>query len=173
MRKFIAFVALVLVSMAATAVYAQQVPSDSVLHAVAVQALKENKFVVEADRLIFKQGDVAYVNSNTNFIKVDGEKGTVQVAFNNTPFAGPNGIGGITVDGRVSGIKVKESKRGIVTYSFNVQGSGISAQVFLTLNRGNNQATVNVSPNFNSRNLTLSGELVPLEESTIFKARSF
>ena len=112
MRKFIAFVAMVLVSMAATAVYAQEVPSDSVLHAVAVQALKENKFVVEADRLIFKQGDVAYVNSNTNFIMVDGEKGTVQVAFNNTPFAGPNGIGGITVDGRVSGVRVKESKKG-------------------------------------------------------------
>ena len=97
----------------------------------------------------------------------------MQVAFNNTPFAGPNGIGGITVDGRVSGVRVKESKKGTVTYSFNVQGSGISAQVFLTLGRGGNLATVNVSPNFSSRNLTLCGELVPLEESTIFKARSF
>ena len=95
MKKIITWVTLFLMSMVTTAVYAQQVPSDSILHVVAVQALKENKFVLEADRLMFKRGDVAYVNSNTNFVLVDGEKGTVQVAFNNTPFAGPNGIGGV------------------------------------------------------------------------------
>ena len=108
MKKIITWVTLFLMSMVTTAVYAQQVPSDSILHVVAVQALKENKFVLEADRLMFKRGDVAYVNSNTNFVLVDGEKGTVQVAFNNTPFAGPNGIGGVTVDGKVSGVRVKE-----------------------------------------------------------------
>ena len=129
MKKIITWVTLFLMSMVTTAVYAQQVPSDSILHVVAVQALKENKFVLEADRLMFKRGDVAYVNSNTNFVLVDGEKGTVQVAFNNTPFAGPNGIGGVTVDGKVSGVRVKESKKGSVTYSFSVQGAGISAQV--------------------------------------------
>ena len=173
MKKIITWVTLFLMSMLTTAVYAQQVPSDSILHVVAVQALKENKFVLEADRLMFKRGDVAYVNSNTNFVLVDGEKGTVQVAFNNTPFAGPNGIGGVTVDGKVSGVRVKESKKGSVTYSFSVQGAGISAQVFLTLSRDTNQATVNVSPNFNSSNLTLNGRIIPLEESTVYKARSF
>ena len=61
MKKFITWVTLFLMSMVTTAVYAQQVPSDSILHVVAVQALKENKFVLEADRLMFKRGDVASI----------------------------------------------------------------------------------------------------------------
>lgn len=196
MKKFIVMIAFLMSGMASTALYAQQLSAtvlvsqqvskdslraqrkamaeaeDKALHIAAVQALKDKQFVLEADQLIFKRGEVAYVNSNTNFVCVDGEKGSVQVAFVNSPFAGPNGIGGITVDGQISGVKMKEGKKGSVTYSFNVQGTGISAQVFLTLNRGSNQATVSISPNFNSQTLTLHGELVPMEQSTVFKARS-
>ena len=136
-----------------------------------IEALKENRFVVEVDRVVFKYGDVAYVNTNTNFILVDEDEGSVQVAFN-TPYSGPNGIGGVTVDGRVSGIKFKESKKGKINYNFSVQGTGISAQIFLTLSAGSNQATVTITPNFNSRTLTLYGEIVPLEQSSVFKGRS-
>ena len=144
---------------------------EAALYAAAVQALKENRFVVEVDRVVFKYGDVAYVNTNTNFILVDEDEGSVQVAFN-TPYSGPNGIGGVTVDGRVSGIKLKESKKGKINYNFSVQGTGISAQIFLTLSAGSNQATVTITPNFNSRTLTLYGEIVPLEQSSVFKGRS-
>ena len=138
----------------------------------AAEALKENKFVLEADQVIFKRGETAFVNTNTNFVLVNEERGTVQVAFN-TPFAGPNGIGGVTVDGTVSNIKVKTDKKGNVNYSFNILGTGISAQVFLTLVNGSNEATVSISPNFNSRTLTLRGEIVSLEQSNIFKGRSW
>ena len=55
---------------------------------------------------------------------------------------------------------------------FSVQGIGISAQLFLTLNRGNNEATITITPNFNSNTLTLHGKIVPLEESSVYKGRS-
>lgn len=58
---------------------------------------------------------MAYVNSNTNFVSVKGDKAVVQVAFN-IPVGGPNGIGGVTVDGSVSDYEVKTDKRKSFTF---------------------------------------------------------
>lgn len=151
---------------------AQEEVENAALYQEAMAALKENKFVLEADKVIFKRGETAFVNSNTNFVLVNVDRGTVQVAFN-TSFAGPNGIGGVTVDGTISGVKMNVNKKGNVTYSFNVQGVGISAQVFLTMPKDSNEATVSINPNFNSRTLTLQGQVIPLEYSRIYKGRSW
>ena len=94
----------------------------------AVQALKNKDFVLEADRIEFKRGSFVYVTPNTNFVSVKGEKATIQLAFN-TPAAGPNGIGGITVDGTTSGVQMKTDKKGNVMYEMNVQGVAVSARV--------------------------------------------
>lgn len=138
----------------------------------ALKALQDQQFVLEADQAGFRNGQTAYVSSNTNFVLVNGERGTVQVAFN-TAQAGPNGIGGVTVDGSISKLKMKTDKKGNVNCNFTIQGTGISAQIFLTLSNGNNTATVTVSPNFNSRTLSLSGNLLPLQESNVYKGRSW
>lgn len=196
MKKFIVLMAVALMATISNEVFAQTETADSLtnpkalrdaerarqkaaqkieesaLYAEAVKALKENQFVLEADQVIFKRGESAYVNTNTNFVLVNQNRGTVQVAFN-THFAGPNGIGGVTVDGTVSGVKMKTDKRGNVTYSFSIMGTGISAQVFMTLVNGDNEATVSISPNFNSQTLTLRGKIISLEQSNIFKGRSW
>ena len=162
MKKFIVLMAVALMATISNGVFAQTETADSLtnpkalrdaerarqkaaqkieesaLYAEAVKALKENQFVLEADQVIFKRGESAYVNTNTNFVLVNQNRGTVQVAFN-THFAGPNGIGGVTVDGTVSGVKMKTDKRGNVTYSFSIMGTGISAQVFMTLVNGDNR----------------------------------
>ena len=196
MKKFIAFIAVALMATTSNQAFAQTAAGDkttlsptmrdaeraqqkaakeaeeAAAYAESVQALKDNQFVLEADQVIFKRGETAFVNTNTNFILVNQQRGTVQVAFN-TSLAGPNGIGGVTVDGIVSGIKMKTDKKGNVTYSFNILGTGISAQVFLTFAAGDNEATVSISPNFNSRTLTLRGKIIPLEQSNIFKGRAW
>ena len=74
---------------------------DSLFAVEAIQAINEKAFTLEADQVVFKYGNMAYVNSNTNFVSVKGDKAVVQVAFN-IPVSGPNGIGGVTVDGSVS-----------------------------------------------------------------------
>lgn len=196
MKKFIVLMAVALMATISNGVFAQTETADSLtnpkalrdaerarqkaaqkieesaLYAEAVKALKEKQFVLEADQVIFKRGETAYVNTNTNFVLVNQNRGTVQVAFN-THFAGPNGIGGVTVDGTVSGVKMKTDKRGNVTYSFSIMGTGISAQIFMTLVNGDNEATVSISPNFNSQTLTLRGKIISLEQSNIFKGRSW
>ncbi len=118
-------------------------------YAIAVQALKEGKFVLEADQLVFKRGRSAFVSSTTNFVLMDGEHASVQIAANNA-LAGPNGIGGITVDGSRKEMKITTDKKGNVNCSFSVQGIGISAQVYITLTNGGNNASARISPNFKS-----------------------
>lgn len=140
-------------------------------YAIAVQALKEGKFVLEADQLVFKRGRSAFVSSTTNFVLMDGEHASVQIAANNA-LAGPNGIGGITVDGSRKEMKITTDKKGNVNCSFSVQGIGISAQVYITLTNGGNNASARISPNFNSNTLTLNGVLVPLSQLNVYKGRA-
>ena len=137
-------------------------------YAIAVQALKEGKFVLEADQLVFKRGRSAFVSSTTNFVMMDGEHASVQIAANSA-LAGPNGIGGITVDGSRKEMKITTDKKGNVNCSFSVQGIGISAQVSITLTNGGNNASARISPNFNSNTLTLNGVLVPMSQSNVYK----
>ena len=74
---------------------------EQALFEEAKQAIENKSFTLEADQVIFKRGRTAFVSSNTNFVAVNGNKGSVQVAFN-IPVSGPNGLGGVTVDGNVS-----------------------------------------------------------------------
>ena len=196
MKKLIALLALVLVS-ASTLTFAQESERavkradrkaerdaerakmkaeeqayDAVSYEQAVQALKDKQFVLEADQVIFRNGQSAFVSTTTNFVMMNGSRATVQIAFN-TPYPGPNGIGGVTVDGTASDMKMTTDKKGNVNCNFSVQGIGISAQVFISLTNGGNNATVTVNPNFNSNTLTLNGNLVPLSQSDVFKGRSW
>mgnify|MGYP000965977725 FL=1 len=190
MKRIITLITLVLVS-ASTLMYAQsssetrqaerkaqreaqkarEKAENEMNYAIAVQALKEGKFVLEADQLVFKRGRSAFVSSTTNFVLMDGEHASVQIAANNA-LAGPNGIGGITVDGSRKEMKITTDKKGNVNCSFSVQGIGISAQVYITLTNGGNNASARISPNFNSNTLTLNGVLVPLSQSNVYKGRA-
>ena len=128
----------------------------------AVQALKNKDFVLEADRIEFKRGRFVYVTPNTNFVSVKGEKATIQLAFN-TPAAGPNGIGGITVDGTTSGVQMKTDKKGNVMYEMNVQGVAVSARLRSVWKK----VRINVLPRYR---LTLIATVYPLREISILQA---
>ncbi|PXV69176.1 uncharacterized protein DUF4251 [Dysgonomonas alginatilytica] len=138
---------------------------------MAIEALNNREFVLEADRITFKYGQNAFVSPNTNFISMSGDKATIQLAFN-SPYAGPNGMGGITVDGSVTNVKMKTDKKGNVTYSMNVMGAGVSAIVFFNITAGTNQCSARVTPNFNSQVITFTGYIYSKEESNVYKGRA-
>lgn len=144
---------------------------DSVLWDEAITAVKDTAFTLEADKVVFKYGQIAYVNSNTNFVSVNKDNAIVQVAFN-VPFAGPNGIGGVTVQGSVSGYKIQTDKKGTTLVTMNVTGVGISAQIWITMYQGTNDANVEILPNFSSERLTLNGVILPLHKSTVYQGRT-
>ncbi len=145
---------------------------DSILFRQAVEALEEREFVLEADRVEFKRGRMVYVTPSTNFVSVKGDQATIQLSFNNTVRPGPNGIGGITVDGRVSNYQVKTDKKGNITVTMMVQGVAVSAQLTFQMFKGTNKCTATVNPNFNSYRTSFTGTLYPAEESNVFKGRS-
>lgn len=150
---------------------AMQARIDSLMNLKAQSAINDTAFVIEADEVTFKRGYTVHVTSNTNFIAFCGDRAVVQVAFN-VPWPGFNGLGGITVEGSVSGYKKTTDKKGNVYIQANVNGVGISAQVFITLWNGGNEATASVQQNFRSGRITLNGNTVPLEESNVFQGTS-
>ena len=147
---------------------AEQELLDQALFDEAKQAITMKNFILEADHVIFKYGTSAFVSSNTNFVAVKDDKAVVQVAFN-IPVSGPNGLGGITVEGSTSNYKQTTDKKGNI---FVLMGTGISAQVNIRLDKGSNNASVDISPNFNSNRFTLTGSLLPLTKANVFKGTS-
>lgn len=137
----------------------------------AVQALKNKDFVLEADRVEFKRGRFVYVTPSTNFVSMEADRATIQLAFNGA-YSGPNGIGGITVDGNASNVEMKTDKKGNVTFSMMVQGVAVSASVTFRMVKGTNKCTATVSPNFSSNRVSFTGYLYPSDQSNIFKGRS-
>jgi len=145
--------------------------TDSIASVQARAALQNQDFVLEADNVTFKNGSTVFVNSSTNFISVKGNRAVVQISPSNFS-SGPNGVGGITVDGMISDQQITRGKNGRITYSMNVMGIGINAQVEIYMFPGSNNASATVYPNFNSNTVWMSGKIVPYENSTVFEGMS-
>ena len=153
---------------------ALEAQQDSIAYFKAVQALKSGSFVLEVDNVTFPSGITRYVSNTTNYVQVDDGEGVVQTAFSNFAYSpGPNGLGGVTVEGVVSGLTMREDKDGNYFYNFSIQGVAISATISITLTGGTNQASVVVSPNFNNNNMTMTGRLLPLDESDVFQGTTW
>lgn len=138
---------------------------------LAKQALMDQKFVIEADQLQLPDGLVINVSSTINFISMNKNKVSVQIAANQyRPMQ--NGLGGFTVDGNISNLETKTTKKGLFIMKFNVMGVAISAMVDIQMTGGGNKVMAKIYPNFNSNTLTMTGRVIPLEQSTVYKGRS-
>lgn len=145
--------------------------TDSIAAVQARAALRNQDFVLEADNITFRTGPTRFVNSSTNFISVKGNRAVVQISPSDFA-SGPNGVGGVTVDGMISGQEIKVDKKGTVIFSMNVMGIGINAQVEIYMFPGSNSATATVYPNFNSNTVWLEGNIVPYESSNVIQGSS-
>lgn len=138
---------------------------------LAVKALNDKSFVLEADRVEFKRGTFINVSSTTNFVSLNDGRATVQLSFPGAAI-GPNGVGGITVDGTISGAKLEKDKKGNITYSFMIQGVAISANISFRMPNGTNYCTATVTPNFSGNRISFTGYLYPTEQSTVYQGRT-
>ena len=145
--------------------------TDSIAGVQAAAAVQNRDFVLEADQVTFKNGNTVFVNSNTTFISVKGNRAVVQISPSNFA-AGPNGVGGVTVDGSISGMQRMVDKKGRTTISFNVMGIGINAQIEIYMTPGTNRASATIYPNFNSNTVWIDGDIVPYENSDVFEGMS-
>ena len=145
--------------------------ADSLAYVQGRAALVNQDFVLEAESVTFKNGTTAFVNSTTNFISLKGNKAVVQISPSSFA-SGPNGVGGVTVEGNVTDLQVRTDNKGRTTLSMNVMGIGINAQVEVYMYPGTNRASATVYPNFNSNTVWLQGDIVPYENSNVFEGNS-
>ena len=145
--------------------------ADSIAGVQAAAAVQNRDFVLEADQVTFKNGYTAFVDSSTSFISVKGNRAVVQISPSNFA-SGPNGVGGVTVDGTISGMQRMVDRKGGTTLSFNVCGIGINAQIEVYMTPGTNRASATIYPNFNSNTVWIEGDIVPYENSGVFEGMS-
>ena len=145
--------------------------ADSIASVQGRAALVNQDFVLEANSVTFKNGANTFVNSSTNFIAVKGNRAVVQISPSNFA-SGPNGVGGVTVDGMITDRNITRDRKGNINYSMNVMGVGINAQVEIFMYPNTNGATATIYPNFNSNTIWLEGNIVPYENANVFEGSS-
>lgn len=89
---------------------------DSISFELAKKAVEEGRFVITADQIRGKHGRTVNVNRTTNFVLVQGDTAVVQFALEGIVNS-PNGIGGLTVEGRVTKKRIDYDKRGNLNYT--------------------------------------------------------
>ena len=145
--------------------------ADSLASIQAIAAIRNKDFVLQVDNVTFRSGNTVFVTSSTNFISVKGNRAVVQISPSNFA-AGPNGVGGVTVDGGISGYQITTDRKGRVNLTYNVSGIGISAQVEVYIVPGSTYAQATIYPNFNSNTLWLSGTVVPYNNASVIEGSS-
>lgn len=145
--------------------------ADSLASIQAIAAIRNKDFVLQVNDVTFRSGNTAFVNSSTNFISVKGNRAVVQISPSNFA-SGPNGVGGVTVDGSISGYQITTDRKGGVNLTYNVSGIGISAQVEVYIVPGSTYAQATIYPNFNSNTLWLSGTVVPYNNANVIEGSS-
>ena len=145
--------------------------ADSIASIQAIAAIRNKDFVLQIDNVTFRSGNTVFVNSSTNFISVKGNRAVVQISPSNFT-SGPNGLGGVTVDGGISNYQISTDKKGRVNLTYNVSGIGISAQIEVYIVPGSTYAQATIYPNFNYNTLWISGTVVPYENANVMEGSS-
>ena len=147
----------------------QVMHDDSIQFVQAVNAIRSGSWALEASNVTFNNGVTRFVTASTNFVSVDDGQAVVQTAFNNSNVNSPNGLGGITLEGRITSEELKMDKDGNVYYNYGIQGADISATVNIVVTANSNQATATVNPNFSSNQMTFSGYIYPYNTAGVIE----
>ncbi len=136
------------------------------------ELLEKMDFVIEADRVVMPDGENVMVSSITNFISVQDDNAVIQIS----PLrgsSGPNGVGGLTVEGTTSKIRISLDKRNNVTMTMMVSGISVSAFVTITVPEDGNRAVVRIDPSYNMEDITMMGTLVPSGMSDVIQGQTY
>jgi hypothetical protein len=130
--------------------------------------VNSREFVLEATSVQDKDGQVLTLTPTINFMSVDGDNTTLQFGLDG--MIGWNGLGGITLDGTITGFTVNEGKPGkYFNVTIRVSGAGMYSHQFMTV-YPDGRAELEVMGDRGAR-FVFSGKLMPLAGSSIYKTR--
>lgn len=140
---------------------------ELITHNLAVNGLDSSRFVLEATQVYDRYGNTANVNSNINFVKIANDRAVFQLGFDG--LVGLNGVGGITMEGKISNYAVEKLENGRVNVSFNVQGPIMMASMSFSMDGEGNFANVRVRAQTENIELNFRGQIQPLDNSNVYE----
>lgn len=132
-------------------------------HQTALDVLRAKAFQVKADRLTVQNQSIPGALESTNFVNVLGDKALVQVSPGMS--GGPNGLGGFTVRGTVTGYNMTTKSNGETRVEYHVSATVGPCDVTIVLSPRSADATVFVNNSFRNLKATIYGEVEPLDDS--------
>ena len=126
------------------------------------------QFVLEANDLSDRYGNRVPVSSTINFIMVDSSTGVMQLG--NAYSMGYNGVGGTTLEGRISEYKVRTigKKKEAWSVSWTLSSTLGTYNISLTVS-ANGNADASIRSNWPG-NINYHGNLVPISRARIYKS---
>ncbi len=135
-----------------------------------VDLLESKSWVIEAHTVYDRYNQSYQLNPTINFVGVKNDEGALQLGFNG--LIGWNGVGGVTIDGKVTRYEVKDEKKDKTpTVVLRFQGRGVGSATINVAVNTSGQATARVSGDFGER-ISFSGLIKSLEESVVYKGQS-
>lgn len=127
--------------------------------------VKDKTYVLEAQQVYNKIGEVFQMTPSTNFVYLDGENAIVQLSFNG--LIGWNGVGGITIKGRITKYEFDDSNKNKPIYiRMTIQGSeGFHDIVLWVSNSGMGEAQVT---DIRGNLIKFTGDIVSLSNTRVF-----
>ncbi|MDF1559501.1 MAG: DUF4251 domain-containing protein [Bacteroidales bacterium] len=137
----------------------QKKQNDAMLAVNTEMAVRSGQFVLKADQIRGRSGYMMHVDPTVNFVAVEGKDVYVQLA--SPSGIGFNGLGGITLRGRISSMDINnEGKQGYSNIVLNATGTGGNMTIVMNVNRTGETATARVTTNWGNR-VEFNGRLVP------------
>ncbi|WP_075602864.1 DUF4251 domain-containing protein [Saccharicrinis aurantiacus] len=130
-------------------------------------AIDSANWVLEADMLFDRYGKSVNVSSTLNFIGVTNKYATVQLGRNSG--IGYNGVGGVTVDGRVTKYEVDyNEKKGTYFIVLIVSSSLGTFDIRMNTNNTGDMVDATIKGN-GPQSVRYNGRLLPTTMSSIYK----
>lgn len=147
----------------------QQAAEMEALAEITDDMVTHQQFVLEADYLSDRKGSRIPVQSSINFIMVDSLTATVQLG--SAMSVGYNGVGGTTVEGRISKYEYSLIGKNKDVYSISMSfmsSLGIYDVTMMVMPDSRTDATIRGNW---AGSLSYHGKIVPLSKSRIYKGQ--
>lgn len=151
----------------------RQAEQDSIQqldYAIALLAIQDTMLILEATEAYDRRGNMVMVDGGLNFVKFEKEEGVVQLAL---PFLmGPNGVGGITLAGKLTNYEVTEDKKGRISIKAFTHGGSLTADIHITMNLNSNEAEATVSSATLPYRVRFTGKINHINNSNHYEGMS-
>ena len=130
--------------------------------------VQNQTFVLEATSIIDRYQNRFEVSPTINFVKIEGDEGVVQFGFHH--LVGYNGLGGLTLRGRISSYRVNiDDPKGPITLTAVLSSTGLIGAATLNMTIADNGlARATIIGSFGSR-LTFAGGVYDLQETRAYQ----